>query len=69
LAVTLLFVEKIHQSAALFRFGLRISSNILLTSRNPKAIVDSPAFLEHGSVKKKRAVCGHTTRDPNKEDD
>jgi hypothetical protein len=39
LAVALLFVEKIHQSAPLFWFGLRIVgflSNILLTSRNPK---------------------------------
>ncbi len=30
--------------------------------------VDSPAFVEHGSAEK-IAVCGHTTRDPNKKDD
>jgi hypothetical protein len=34
----------------------------------PRKIVDSPAFLEHGSAEK-IAECAHTTRDPNKEDD
>jgi hypothetical protein len=68
LAVTLLFVEKIRQSAALFWFGLRIVG--FLQTFYPQAvisrtIVDSPAFLEHGSAEK-IAVCGHTTRDPHK---
>jgi hypothetical protein len=31
----------------------------------PRTIVESPAFLEHGSAEK-IAVCAHTTRDPNK---
>jgi hypothetical protein len=67
LAVTLLFVEKIRKEL-LVLFWIAdcwFSSNILLTSRNPKKIVDSPAFLDHGSAEK----CAHTTRDPNKEDD
>ncbi len=34
----------------------------------PRTIVDSPAFLEHGSAEK-IVVCAHTPRDPNKEDD
>jgi hypothetical protein len=33
-----------------------------------RTIVYFPAFLEHGSAEK-IAVCAHTTRDPNKEDD
>jgi hypothetical protein len=48
----------------LLYFGLDCG---LLTSRNPKNNVDSPAFLEHGMAEK-MADCAHTTR-PNKEDD
>jgi hypothetical protein len=68
LAGVLLFVEKIRQSSALFCFGLRNDGILYLQAAIPGTIVDSPAFLEHGSAKK-IAVCGHTTRDPNKEDD
>jgi hypothetical protein len=32
-----------------------------------RTIVDFPAFLEHGSAEK-IAVCGHTNRDPNKQE-
>jgi hypothetical protein len=55
LAGALLFDEKIRQSVALFWFGVRdvrVSSNILLTSRNPRTIVDFPTFLKTGLAKK-----------------
>jgi hypothetical protein len=68
LAVTLLFVEKIRQSAALFCFGLRIVGFLQIfysQAAIPKTIVDSPAFLEHGSAEK-IVVCAHTTHNPNK---
>jgi hypothetical protein len=71
LAVTLLFVEKIRQSAALFWFGLQIVGFLQIfysQAITPRTIVASPAFLEHSSAEK-IAVCAHTTRDPNKEDD
>jgi hypothetical protein len=71
LAVALLFVEKICQSAALFWFELRIVGFLQIFYSQaviPRTIVDSPAFLEHGLVEK-IAVCAHITRDPNKEDD
>jgi hypothetical protein len=71
LAGALLFVEKIPQSAALFWFGLWIVRFLQIFYSPvviPRTIVDSPAFLEHGSAEK-IAVCAHTTHDPNKEDD
>jgi len=71
LAVLLLFVEKIRQSAALFWFGLRFAGFLQTFYSQaviPRTIVDSPAFLEHGSAEK-IAVCARTIRDPNKEDD
>jgi hypothetical protein len=46
----LLFVEKIRQRAALFWFGLRDVG--IFGSRNPRTIVDFPAFLEHGRAEK-----------------
>jgi hypothetical protein len=60
LAVTLLFVEKIRQSAALFWFGLQIVGFLQIFYSQaviPRTIVDSPAFLEHGSAEKS-AVSG-----------
>jgi hypothetical protein len=36
--------------------------------RSKEQLLISPAFLEHSSAKK-IAVCAHTTRDPNKEND
>jgi hypothetical protein len=54
--------------AALFWFGLRVVGFIqTFYSRAviQRTIVDSPAFLEHGSAEK-IAVCAHTTSDPNK---
>jgi hypothetical protein len=71
LAVILLFVEKIRQSAALFWFGLRIVGFLQIfysLAVIPRTIVDSSAFLEHG-LAEKITVCAHTTRDPNKDDD
>jgi hypothetical protein len=55
----------------LFLFGLRIVGFFQIfysQAVTPRTIVDSPAFLEHGSAEKV-AVCAHTTPDPNKEDD
>jgi hypothetical protein len=46
---------------------LRNDGILYLQAAIPRTIVDSPAFLEHGSAEK-FAVCGHTTPDPNKED-
>jgi hypothetical protein len=65
LAGALLFDEKNFQMDALFWFGLRVSSNILLTSRNPKDNSYFPHFWRP-VWRKKIPVCGHTTRDPNK---
>jgi hypothetical protein len=65
------FYEKIGQSVALFWFGLQIVGFLQIFYSQaviPRTIVDSPAFLEHGSAEK-IAVCAHTTHDPNKEDD
>jgi hypothetical protein len=70
LAGALLFDEKIRQSAALFWIGLRdVGILQIFNSRAliQRTIVDSPAFLEHGSVKK-IAVCAHTNGDPNKQE-
>jgi hypothetical protein len=53
--VALLFVEKIHQSAALFWFGLRFVGFLQIFFSQtviPRTIVDYPAFLEHGSAEK-----------------
>ncbi len=71
LVVALLFVGKICQSAALFWFGLRIVGFLQIFYSQAiisRTIVESPAFLEHGSAKK-IAVCAHTIRDPNKLED
>jgi hypothetical protein len=68
LAVAPLFVEKIRQSDAQFWFGLRIVGFLHSQAVISRTIVDFPAFLEKGSAEK-IAVCAHTTRDPNKEDD
>jgi hypothetical protein len=68
LAGALLFDEKIRQSSTLFWFGLWNDGILYLQAAIPRTIVDSPVFLEHGSAEK-IAVCCHTTRDPNKEDD
>ncbi len=65
---TFIFVEQIRQRAALFWFGLRVVGFLLTFYSRAviqRTIVDSPAFVEHGSVKK-IAVCAHSTRDPNK---
>jgi hypothetical protein len=52
LAGALLFDEKIHQSAALFWFGLRDVGILYLRTVIQRAIDVSPAFLEHGSAEK-----------------
>jgi hypothetical protein len=64
-AGALLLDEKIRQSVALFWFGLRIVGFLQIFYSQaviPRTIVESPAFLEHGSAEK-IAVCAHTTRD------
>jgi hypothetical protein len=68
MAGALLFDEKIRQSSPLFWFGLRNDGILYLQAAIRRTIVDSPAFLQHGSAEK-ITVCGHTTCDPNKEDD
>jgi hypothetical protein len=68
LASALLFVEKIRQRAALFWIGLQDVGIFYLRAAIQKTIVDFPAFLEHGSAEK-IAVCAHTNRDPNKQED
>jgi hypothetical protein len=65
LAGAILLDEKIRQSAALVGFGLRVVGNSLLTSRNPKNIDISPAFLEYDSAEK-ISVCAHANRYLNK---
>jgi hypothetical protein len=68
LAAALLFDKKIRQSSPLFWFGLRNDGILYSQAAIPRTIDDFPAFLEHG-LAEKIAVCGHITRDPNKEDD
>jgi hypothetical protein len=52
LAGTLLFNEKIHQSAALFWFGLRDIGVLFSQAVIQRTIDVSPAFLEHGLAEK-----------------
>jgi hypothetical protein len=67
LAGTLLFNEKICQSAALFWFGLR-DVGILYSRAEIQSTIDvSPAFLEHCSAGKDRGLA-HANRDPNKQE-
>ncbi len=68
MAGALLFDKKIRERIALFWFGLRDVGIIHSQAVIQRTIVVSPAFLEHG-LAYKIAVCAHTTRDPNKEDD
>ncbi len=63
-------MKKSAKSAALFWFGLRdvgilqiFYSQVIIQ----RTIIDSPAFLEHGSAEK-IAVCAHTNLDPNKQE-
>jgi hypothetical protein len=65
LAVALLFAEKIRQSAALFSLDCGLLVLFFSQAVIPRTIVESPAFLEHGSSEK-IAECAHTSRDPNK---
>jgi hypothetical protein len=48
LAGALLFNEKIHQSDALFWFGLRDVGILYSQAVTQRTIEVSPAFLEHG---------------------
>jgi hypothetical protein len=50
LAGALLFDEKTRQSSALFWFGLRNDGILSLQAAISRTVVDSPAFLEHGSA-------------------
>jgi hypothetical protein len=52
LAGALSFDEKIHQSAALFWFGLLHDGIFYLRAAIQRTIDISSAFLEHGSAKK-----------------
>ncbi len=59
MAGALLLDEKIRQIAALFWFGLR-DVGILYSRAIIQRTVDvSPAFLEHGSVRRKRLQFDH----------
>jgi hypothetical protein len=68
LAGALLFDEKIRQRNTLFWFGLRDVGILHLRAEIQKIIVVTPAFFEH-SLAEKIAVCAHTNRDPNKQED
>jgi hypothetical protein len=50
--MALLFDEKIHQSSALFWFGLQNDVILYLRATTQRTIDISPAFLEHGLAKK-----------------
>ncbi len=66
----LLFDEKIRRSAAIFWFGLRdVGVPQIFYSRAviQRTIVDSPAFLKHGSAEK-IVVFAHANCDPNKQE-
>jgi hypothetical protein len=52
LAGTLLFDEKIRQSAALFCFGLRNVEVLHSQAEIQRTIDVPPKFLEHGSAEK-----------------
>jgi hypothetical protein len=52
LAGALLFDKKIHQSGALFWFGLRNDEIIYLRAAIQRTIDASPAFMEYGLAKK-----------------
>ncbi len=48
----MLFYEKIHQSAALFWFGLRNDGIFYMQAAIQRTIDSSPAYLELGLAKK-----------------
>ncbi len=52
LAGALSLDQKIRQSAALFRFGLRNDEILYLQAATQRSIDASPAFMEYGLVKK-----------------
>jgi hypothetical protein len=52
LAGALSFDENIHQSAALFWFGLRNDEVFYLRAAIQRTIDASPAFMEYGLAKK-----------------
>ncbi len=52
MACTLVFDEKIRQSAVLFWFGLRDAAVLYLGAVIQRTIDVSPKFLEHGSLEK-----------------
>jgi hypothetical protein len=68
LAGTLLFVEKIRQRAPLFWSGLPDVGIFYSRAVIQRTIVDFLAFSEQSSAEK-IAVCAHTNRDPNKQED
>jgi hypothetical protein len=65
LAGALLFDEKIHQSGALFCFGLRNDVIIYLRAAIKRTIDASPAFMEYGLDR----ALSTANRDPNKQED
>jgi hypothetical protein len=64
---SLLFDEKICQSAGLFWFGFQDVGIFYSRAVIQRTIDVSPAFLEHSSVEK-IAVGAHANRDPNKQE-
>jgi hypothetical protein len=57
LAGTLLFDEKIRESAALFWFGLRNVEVLHSQAEIQRTFDVPPEFLERGSAKKKKPTC------------
>ncbi len=68
MAGALLFDEKIHQSAPLFRLGLRNDGIPYQQAAIQRSIDASPAFMEY-SLEKKIAACAPANREPNKQED
>jgi hypothetical protein len=65
LAGTLLLDEKIHQSPALFWFGLRNDVILYLRAATQRPIDVSPAFMKYGLAKKIAALT-HANREQNR---
>jgi hypothetical protein len=68
LAGALILDEKIHQSPALFWFGLRNDEVLHSQAATQRTIDIFRAFMEYGLAKKITAWA-HASREPNKQED
>jgi hypothetical protein len=68
LAGALILDEKIHQSPALFWFGLRNDEVLHSQAATQRTIDVFRAFMVYGLAKKITA-CAHASREPNKQED